>query len=149
LAFQTEIQAAKTAQISTIYPSPKQGYQTEAEWPQGHLQTQKGIKMLVINSFSVNMLSDMNATVSFSTLVEEGVTHYLSTRSLESAVGHADTAALFSTLLGLNISANRITVSLGKGDKAILGQYIGPRLPEGATTLPEGATVKWLLVEVV
>jgi hypothetical protein len=23
-----------------------------------------------------------------------------------------------------------------------LGQYVGPRLPEGATTLPEGASIK-------
>jgi hypothetical protein len=46
------------------------------------------------------------------------------------------------------LACNRVNVSLKPGDAAIVGQYIGPRLPEGATTLPEGATIKWLLTEV-
>jgi hypothetical protein len=45
---------------------------------------------------------------------------------LESCVGHADTAKVFS----------------------IVGQYIGPRLEVGATTLPVGARVDWFLVSV-
>lgn len=31
-------------------------------------------------------------------------------------------------------------------DAALIGQYIGPRLPEGATELPAGATIEWWLV---
>ena len=27
-----------------------------------------------------------------------------------------------------------------------MGQYSGPRLPEGSTSLPEGATIKWYLI---
>jgi hypothetical protein len=64
----------------------------------------------------------------------------------ESAVGHRDTAAVFSAELGLGVAENRTTVSLCKGDLAIVGQYRGPRLAEGATTLPEGATIEWLRV---
>ena len=63
-----------------------------------------------------------------------------------SAVGHADTANVFSGVLGVNVPANRATVILKKDETALVGQYIGPRLPEGALALPEGATIKWLLV---
>jgi hypothetical protein len=63
-----------------------------------------------------------------------------------SAVGHAGTAQLFSVLLDHEIAANRISIKLGPDDLAIIGQYVGPRLPEGATQLPEGATIEWWLV---
>lgn len=67
-----------------------------------------------------------------------------------SAVGHADTAALFSALLGREITVNRVSVKLPGGPDsgvfALIGQLQGPRLPEGATTLPEGATIAWWLV---
>ncbi len=63
-----------------------------------------------------------------------------------SAVGHADTANVFSNVLGVDVPANRVNVVLKKDDKALVGQYVGPRLPEGCSTLPEGATIKWLLV---
>jgi hypothetical protein len=65
-----------------------------------------------------------------------------------SAVGHADTAKVFGSVLGVEIPANRTTVVLKKDDQALVGQYIGPRLSEGITTLPEGATIKWLLATI-
>ena len=68
--------------------------------------------------------------------------------AFESAVGHADTAALFSTLLGVEVPAHRASVTLDEDTELLVGQYVGPRLPEGATTLPEGAAVRWLLVTV-
>jgi hypothetical protein len=64
----------------------------------------------------------------------------------ESAVGHADTAAVFANELGLPILANRVSVRLVKGECALIGQYIGPRLPEGCKTLPEGARIEWWIV---
>jgi hypothetical protein len=63
-----------------------------------------------------------------------------------SAVGHADTAAVFSTILGFPVEPNRVNVRLAPGDIALVGQYVGPRLPEGATTLPHGATIEWWVV---
>ena len=69
--------------------------------------------------------------------------------SLESAIGHADTARILSGILGVDISTNRISVTLNVGDTAIVAQYIGPRLPEGATQLPEGAMIKFYLVKMV
>ncbi len=65
-----------------------------------------------------------------------------------SAVGHADTAAVFSDVLGIDVPCNRVSVSLDHCTTALVGQYSGPRLPEGATTLPEGATIKWMIVGV-
>jgi hypothetical protein len=63
-----------------------------------------------------------------------------------SAVGHADTAVIFAHILGRPIAVNRVNVKLGKFDMLLVGQYIGPRLPEGATTLPEGARIEWWIV---
>jgi hypothetical protein len=64
-----------------------------------------------------------------------------------SAVGHAGTARLFSEILDYPIEVSRKNVKLTKrNDVALIGQYVGPRLPEGATTLPEGANIEWWLV---
>lgn len=69
-------------------------------------------------------------------------------RAWVSIVGHADTAAVMSSKLGLEIKPNRASVQLRPGDQVVVGQYSGPRLPEGATLLPEGATIRWLSVEI-
>lgn len=71
-----------------------------------------------------------------------------------SAVGHADTAALFSEILGREIAPNRIAISLqgefddSMRDRIIIGQVMkidgGPyRLPAGCTELPDDATIAW------
>jgi hypothetical protein len=65
---------------------------------------------------------------------------------VRSVVGHADTAAVFSSVLGRVVAHNRETVKLAPDDILLVGQYIGPRLPEGATALPEGATIEWWIV---
>lgn len=66
--------------------------------------------------------------------------------AIRSFVGHADTAALFSRLLKQPIEMNRESYTLTHDDVLFVGQYTGPRLPEGATTLPDGATVTWWTV---
>lgn len=71
------------------------------------------------------------------------------TELIQSAVGHAETAAVFESILNLPVHVNRINVHLKPGDKAIVGQYTGPRLPEGARALPEGAALHWLAVEIL
>ena len=102
--------------------------------------------MFLLNAFSLNMLAgDADLTVRqvglhFARKLAGGAT---------SAVGHADTAAVFSDVLGVPVACDRVSVTLNPGDVALVGQYSGPRLPEGATSLPEGATIKWLLVGVV
>ena len=64
------------------------------------------------------------------------------------AVGHPDTAVVMSNELKIPVLANRINVHLNQGDTLIVCQVMGGRLPEGATTLPEGITLKWIKVTV-
>lgn len=49
-----------------------------------------------------------------------------------SAVGHADTAKIFADLLDYPIEPNRVSWMLTPPDIALVGQYVGLRLPEGA-----------------
>ena len=101
--------------------------------------------MYILNAFSLNMIvGDANIVVRE---VSRAMAASLAS-GCTSAVGHADTAAVFSSVLGVDVPCNRATVALEDGDVALVGQYSGPRLPEGATTLPEGATIKWMVVEV-
>jgi hypothetical protein len=65
--------------------------------------------------------------------------------TVRSVVGHADTAKLFSNILGRDIAFNRESVSKCR-EKLLIGQYTGPRLQEGVTSIPDGAKIEWLLV---
>lgn len=100
------------------------------------------------NAISLNMLAA--GTMPCSLHVEELGMQRAAELAADAAsiVGHAPTAAVFSEQLGLPVSANRATVTLNKGDSVVVGQYTGPRLEEGVTELPAGATIKWLLVKV-
>lgn len=102
--------------------------------------------MLLLNAFSLNMF---NPSTCFPIFREMQVDEVKNIPSLVSAIGHADTAHVLSNILERNIPTNRATVSLNGGDTAIVAQYIGPRLPEGATQLPEGATIKFYYLEMV
>jgi len=66
-----------------------------------------------------------------------------SREGLVSCVGHADTAAV------LGVPMARISVTLQIGDVLYVAQLRGGRLPEGATTLPEGFGFDWIRVEVL
>lgn len=68
--------------------------------------------------------------------------------AFESCVGHADTAELVSALLGLDVPMRRVSTSLAPRDEILVAQYNGPRLPEGARALPEGAKIRWYVVGV-
>jgi hypothetical protein len=102
----------------------------------------------LLNAFSLNMLGGHeNCQLEVSRLREEAARALAA--SARSGVGHADTAALFSTTLGREVACVRATVQLANGDRALVGQYLGPRLEVGAATLPEGARIEWFLVSVV
>ena len=92
-------------------------------------------KAYLLNAFSLQMLQS-DATVKFTEVpkLPEG---------LISAIGHQDTANV------LGVEMNRINVTLKKGDVAFVAQLQGGRLPEGATTLPEGFHFKFIKVEVL
>jgi hypothetical protein len=66
-----------------------------------------------------------------------------------SVVGHETTAKIFESILGRHIECRRVGLQLMPGDLIYIGQYSGPRLPEGATELPEGAAIRWLKVSAI
>ena len=103
--------------------------------------------LYVGNAFSLQMLDLTRPNKVSVTPVDDPKT-VIAGREFTSAVGHADTANLFSGLLGVDVPSQRINVKLTAADTILVGQYVGPRLPEGATTLPEGASIIWLLVTV-
>ena len=97
------------------------------------------------NAFSLNMLPSDGAYVVRVRPVTRDEARTLA-REATSAVGHAETAAVFGDALGLPVAHARATLRLGPGDELLVGQYEGPRLPEGATSLGPGASIRWLLV---
>lgn len=114
----------------------------------------------VCNAFSINMLAsalmedagdDVTITVRRAggdpkNWITEEETH--GPGKAISAVGHADTAAIFSAILGRELAAARTTLMITPEDVLLVGQYSGPRLPEGATELPANAEVRWFWVTV-
>lgn len=101
--------------------------------------------MFLLNAFSLNMLAG-NADVHVRQVSLKTARNLA--RDAVSAVGHADTASVFADVLGTDVPCNRVSVTLRHGDTALVGQYSGPRLAEGATSLPEGAAIKWMIVGV-
>lgn len=91
--------------------------------------------MYLLNAFSLQMISEFPTNVKF----EEVDTI---PNGLVSAIGHQDTANV------LGVPMNRLNVSLSKGDVAYIAQLQGGRLPEGATTLPNGFTFKFIKVSI-
>ena len=65
---------------------------------------------------------------------------------IESAIGHVDTAKVVSNILGFEVKPNRVSIKLTESDVLYVAQYTGPRLTEGATTLPEGASLEFFEV---
>jgi Domain of unknown function (DUF1874) len=112
--------------------------------------------MFICNSFSLNMLPEWVAAgvVKFRVLTVEQARKMLNDAVVDgeeivSAVGHADIAGMYSDQLGFYVPQNRVNASFTPGinERILVGQHNGPRLPEGTTRLPEGATIKWFLVE--
>ena len=104
----------------------------------------------IMNAISLSMVTGESGRIYFRELSSEEAASAAFRESimgsLVSFVGHEDTARLFSTLLGVEIKANRGNARLQE-TWSLVGQYTGPRLPEGATTLlPDGAAIKWYLV---
>lgn len=110
--------------------------------------------IFLCNAFSINMLSETETCgVTFSPITlrearelwDEGSFRCEEQRVV--AIGHADTARVVGRLLGEEVEASRISVRFRPDvDTLIVAQLRGPRLPEGATELPEGATIEWWLV---
>jgi hypothetical protein len=103
----------------------------------------------VSNAISLSMLSRHTVTLRCDPITPERASSLLrDAQEWSSCVGHEDTARIYSQILAVDVPARRVSVSLEAWDMLLVGQYSGPRLPEGATTLPPGATIQWWLVVV-
>ena len=99
-------------------------------------------KVYIGNAFSLQMVADNAIIAKVEVSPEEIPTEAVS------IIGHADTAAVVSTILGRNIPCNRASVMLSDEDELYVAQIVGGRLPEGATTIPSGMEIKFYRITV-
>lgn len=101
-------------------------------------------KTYLANAFSLQMLDLSKATtVDIVPVAMEEVAG----SGFESVVGHLDTANVLTTLLGVEVQQQRVSVRLESPEDVLyVAQVTGGRLPEGATTLPAGIELKFLKV---
>lgn len=98
------------------------------------------MKKYLSNAFSLQM-TDADCNLKIRTVKAEDIPD-----DVISCIGHADTAKVLSSLLGREVPCNRESINLMEGDELYVAQIIGGRLPEGATTLPEGFRFKFIKV---
>ena len=104
--------------------------------------------LILANAFSLQMLDlSRPCAVQVAPVSVDDVRTAL-TGGFVSAVGHQDTAAVLSDLLGTNVPCNRINVRLTQDDVLIVAQLTGGRLPDGATRLPDGFAFQFAKVTV-
>ena len=104
--------------------------------------------MKLFNSFSIQMIATLEeASVSFKKVSTEQAKNLLADK-VDSFIGHADTATVVGGLLGMNVPCQRRFGTLVPGETALVAQVLGGRLPEGATTLPDGFSIQFFQVTV-
>lgn len=103
--------------------------------------------MKILNAFSLQMV-DLPFSGEADEITKEQVRELLKKAKVESAVGHEQTAKILTNELGIGVAFNRVNIHLDHGEVAVIAQITGGRLPEGATTLPEGFGMKYVLLQV-
>lgn len=102
--------------------------------------------LYLVNAFSTNML-DGDCDLTFVEVPKEAAAA-IAADGFVAAIGHKDTAEVVRADLELNAAPfDRISIKLAHGDRLLVAQYTGPRLEVGATELPEGATIKYWVVQ--
>ena len=117
------------------------------------------MKIIICNAFSLSMLdrdtqklkgpgiaNGLPVTPRQPMPVDDPMAIIAAADEVVSAVGHADVAAIMAQLLKIDVPVNRTSIKLAEGTRALIGQYMGPRLPEGETSLPAGSTIEWWIV---
>ena len=99
-------------------------------------------KVYIGNAFSLQMVADNAIIAKVEVSPEEIPTEAVS------IIGHADTAAVVSTILGRDVPCNRASVMLSDEDVLYVAQVVGGRLPEGATAIPDGMELKFYRITV-
>lgn len=98
------------------------------------------------NAFSLQMLDCSTAhTISVKPISVKDV----KTAGFISVVGHPDTAAILTDLLGKDVQCNRASIKLTQSDTLIVAQIVGGRLPAGTTKLPDGFKLQFLKVTII
>jgi len=111
-------------------------------------------QLYLANAFSINMLPREHRIYEFLFIspFEAAALLYVLRDRVTNIIGHADTASLVEQVLRAEVGRlelpepQRLTVQLAIADNVLVAQYTGPRLPEGATQLPEGARLEFWLV---
>lgn len=102
--------------------------------------------MYITNAFSLQMLDLTEISlISVKPISLEEVKSMKD--NLVSALGHQDIANVLSEMIGVKLPVNRISNKLEFDEPILVAQFTGGRLPEGATKLPEGFTIKFVLVK--
>ena len=99
-------------------------------------------KVYIGNAFSLQMVAD-NAIIAKVEVSPEEIP-----QEAVSIIGHKDTAAVVSTILGREVPCNRESVMLSDEDVLYVAQIVGGRLPEGATTIPDGMEIRFYRITV-
>jgi len=103
------------------------------------------------NAFSLSMLASPEAILKIVEVNTETVKSLLNQAQATSAVGHASTAQVLSSLLEKEVPTNRINIKINKNDVLVVFQLL-TRLEEGRVlTAEEVASLpyKFYLVEVL
>lgn len=100
--------------------------------------------MILTNAFSINMLEDETA-LRFTPVTLEVARVIVQHNSITNVIGHADLDIIVRELLGKKnvLPGKRATVAYKPPEMMLVAQYRGPRLPEGTTQLPKGATIEF------
>ena len=99
-------------------------------------------KVYIGNAFSLQMVADNAIIAKVEVSPEEIPTEAVS------IIGHKDTATVVSTILGREVPCNRESVMLSDEDVLYVAQVVGGRLPEEATTIPDGMEIKFYRITV-
>lgn len=108
--------------------------------------------LFLTNAFSLNMLEPQHVKINANRVDAATAASTIAGapargQPVTGCFGHQDIAAVASAELAMDapdlFGVSRRTVSVRKKDEVIVAQYSGPRLPEGTTRLPEGATIVW------
>lgn len=107
--------------------------------------------MKIANAFSLNMLDIVDYMNLRIEKVDPVAFIQQNQGPIENFIGHPDTDRVVRDSLARWVAipeGKRGNLKLLHGESLLIAQYIGPRLPEGATTLPEGATIDWFAVKI-
>jgi hypothetical protein len=117
--------------------------------PSTQLNFMGDYKMLYLaNAFSLQMLSVASQIETFN-LSHEVAAQLVKERKHHCVIGHSDTAMVVGIQLGVFVMPNRESIKLHPGDAVLVAQVVGGRLPEGATELPEGIRIEYILVKIM